>query len=250
MLGQMAFLSLSKGKHHHYLMHALPAMSAVIAMGLLRTEEVIREQVWPVKHWKRSLLILGAAAPIAGVVTAVLEEKYRIDILCLTTLVTVFAFVTATYVMRARPRAAFVSGFAVIIIAQIYVQVAVMPRRDKSAEDRAFLAAVERDLESDARLFACGDWWIARHLFYLQRPVQGVWHHKDLDQYVRGPETFYVVTREKDRKALAKYGAVTLVKQSRRTRNEKSPADRFTLFRVAASQASHHVADAADPIAR
>ncbi|MFV1965769.1 MAG: ArnT family glycosyltransferase [Pirellulaceae bacterium] len=245
LLGQTALLSLSNGKHHHYLMHALPAMSAVIAMGLLRTEEVIRQQIWPVKHWRRSLLIVGVTAPIAGVVAAVLEEKYRIDIICLTTVVTAGSFVTAAYVMRARPRAAFVSGFVAIMIAQLYIQVAVMPRRDPSADDRAFLFAVQRDLDPGARLFACGGRLVGRHLFYLQRQVQGVWFHEDLARHVSRNDTFYVITRAKDRNALSDYGEVSLVTQSRHTRRETSPEDRFTLFRVTSAEASTRVADGA-----
>jgi len=250
MLGQTGLLSLSAGKHHHYLMHALPAMSPVIAMGLLRTGEVIRAQTWPLKHWKRTLLIVAFGAPIAGAILAFSEEKYRADVLCLATVVAVGAMAMAVCFMRAMPRAAFVSGVAALMLAQLYVQAAVMPRRDRSAEDRAFLHAIQRDLEPNARLFACGGQWISRHLFYLQRPVQGVWFHQDLAHHVADGDTFYVITRAKARGALGGYGEVTLVKQSRYTRRETSPGDRFTLFRVTPLTSPPNVAESSPPLLR
>ena len=233
MLGQMGLLSLSSGKGHPYLIHALPAMSPVIATGLLRTGEVARHRLWPLKHWKRTLLVVGFGAPAAGVVAAILEQKYRVDIICLSTVVAVGSLAAAAFLMKMRPRPAFVSGFAAMMAAQLYVQAAVMPRRDPSAEDRAFLIAVQRDLDPNARLFACGGPLVGRHLFYLQRSVQGVWYHRDLTHSVGDGATFYVITRARDRGALDSYGEVTLVKQSSRTRREASPEDRFTLFRVA-----------------
>jgi 4-amino-4-deoxy-L-arabinose transferase-like glycosyltransferase len=248
-LGQMALLSLSKGKHHHYLMHALPAMSAVAAMGLLRTEEVIRERIWPFKHWQRAFWIVGVCAPIAGLVAACYDEKYRVDILFLSMLIGGFALTGAWLVMRARPRAIFVAGFVSVMIAQLYVQGVIMPRRDRSREDRAFLRAVQRDLDNDARLFACGGQLVGRHLFYLERPVTGVWYHEDLAEHVHEGDTFYVITRAKDREELEPYGDVELVKQSRHTRRESTPKDRFTLYRVTPTPDTARLAEG-DPAVR
>ena len=51
------------------------------------------------------------------------------------------------------------------------------------------------------------------------------------DERIAGPEA-YVVARARDQAALGAYGTPEVLLQSRHTRGEASPADRWTLFLV------------------
>jgi 4-amino-4-deoxy-L-arabinose transferase-like glycosyltransferase len=164
-------LSFSKGKHHHYLIHSLPALSIVTAVGVNALHGRMVERLKCSWTAARGSLV----------------------------------------------------AFAVIcIIASAIIHARVLPIRDRSREDRAFYREVNAQLPAGAKVYALGGPEIARHIFYIVRPVEGHLHPR----HITGPA--YVIARAADEDVLN--GQIIL--QSRHTRLERSPADRFTLFHL------------------
>ena len=167
----IVLLSLSRGKHHHYLISCLPAFTPLLALGLLRCG-----------RW-----------------------------------------ITTAYIMAA-------------IGLTLYYNGSYLPRRDSSRDDRNFLTTLRGLIPANAALFAAGSpgtgQEIARHIFYVDPPPKGVFKPADLKKYLGDSGVFYVIARQHSQPELEMFGQTAVVAQSRRTRREKSPADRFTLFRI------------------
>jgi 4-amino-4-deoxy-L-arabinose transferase-like glycosyltransferase len=162
----IAILTLFRGKHHHYIIAPLCALSPFCAVGLLRAGTRF------------------ASACIALAVGAIM-----------------------------------------------FVDARIMPTRDRCRADCDFLKRVREMVPSDIPLAAAGGPEIARPIFYIEPPPLGVGNSTDLKMYF--PATaFYVITRQREEPYLATLGRVDLVSQSRYTRGERDPSDRFTLFKV------------------
>lgn len=232
-LSQLCLLSASSGKNHHYLIYALPAMSPVIAMGYLRTSEFTASRVaWSV-NWGR-VLMWGVApvAVVAGFIAGHYAGEFRPDVWVLSLIVGAGCLAVGYFTVRGAPTPSLASIMTAFLLASCYVHGWVMPRRDPSADDNQFIAAVERNLPKDAVLIATGGAEIARHIFYLDRSIEGVWNADDIEQRIRGEKVFYALTREWNRGSLDRYGRTTKLSQSVYTSREKNETDRNTLFRV------------------
>jgi 4-amino-4-deoxy-L-arabinose transferase-like glycosyltransferase len=231
-LGQMAILSCSSGKHHHYLIYALPAMSPIIAQGLILTADGIRN---PLRSLKPSMIWLcGGAALliIGGVILGVKRPGLRLEGYVLLPLLSLVLVAFAFLLQNRAVRPIWGTLLTVIVLGHIYAQVIVMPRVDTSAADKQFLAEVDQEVGPDAILSACGSQEMALHIFYLQHPVKGIWKPENLPAALPGVQDFYVVARGQAQKELESLGKVEQVLQSGFTRRERSAADRFTLFHV------------------
>jgi hypothetical protein len=168
----IAFLTLFRGKHHHYIIAPLCALSPICALGLLRAGT----------RWA----ITCVALAVAGI---------------------------------------------------LFVNARIMPIRDRCRDDRDFLMTVRSFVPSDVPLAATSGQEIARHIFYVEPPPQGVWDSANLKRYFPGM-SFYLIARQKEETRLTALGRVEMVSQSRHTRGEVGPSDRFTLFRVLPGDAS------------
>lgn len=182
-LSHPALLTLSSGKHHHYLIYALPALTPIIVQGLLQTGHALTQRIASL----RTPTIATMAGP------------------CL---------------------------LGVVIVGHLTVQTMILPRRDPSAADTQFLAQVEQHIPAKTPLAAFGGQEVARHVFYVQRPLTGVSHIDRLAGMVHDSRELFVIARGRAEDELRQTGDVAMVLQSRTTRREKSPLDRYTLFRV------------------
>src|SRR5581483_1180355 len=106
---------------------------------------------------------------------------------------------------------------------------------DRYEDDSAFVRGVRSTARPDRPLLVNQDrhplegFWL---LFYLDERARLLHNLTYLrDESIPGPEV-YVVARARDEAALAAYGTSEVVLQSRHTRGEESPADRWTLFLV------------------
>jgi 4-amino-4-deoxy-L-arabinose transferase-like glycosyltransferase len=162
----IVMLTFSHGKHHHYIIAPLCALSPLCAVGLLRFGTRF------------------AAACVALVVAGIL-----------------------------------------------FVNARIMPTRDRCRDDCEFLKSVRSFVPPDTPLWATGGQEIARHIFYVDPPPQGIFDAADLEKYFNNTP-FYLITRRREEPRLKKFGRVDVITESRYTRGEHSPADRFTLFRV------------------
>jgi len=231
-LCQPAVLSLSSGKHHHYLIYALPALSAVIAQGLLMLRDSLQDPQRSQLGWQWTLRALAAASVIGGFAVAGSQPDQRMDGLCLGALFGVgFGLLSVAYGRR-DVRLTTVTLCSTVLAGHIYAQAVVMPRRDPSAADKQFLVEVERLVDPQAPLVASGCQEIARHIFYVQRPVIGVWNPLEIGAHLPPSPECYVIARGYAKAELETYGKVEQVSQSSYTRRERNEQDRYTLFRI------------------
>lgn len=229
---QPALLTLSSGKHHHYLIYALPACSGLIALGLQFSAQRLRAgtrewQVWQPLLWCASISTLLAAGTLA-----IRQPELRLDALCLGLLFTIGCAALAITIRQRATRAVGLTLAIMIIGGHIYAQAVVLPQRDPSRADREFLAEVEQLVPSETPLVASGCQEIARHIFYVDRPVIGIWNPPEIAGHLAGSEDYYVIARGTAKGDLAQQGHVEQVLQSRYTRRERNADDRYTLFRV------------------
>ncbi len=231
-LGQMALLSCSSGKHHHYLIYALPALSPIVAQGLILAASDLREVGNSWKRWTTGLSIAAGCLLLAGIVAGTLRSELRVDGWVFVPLASVGLVLLAWQLAQRNVLKSGAVLLGMIVVGHVYAQVVVMPRVDSSAADKRFLAEVDRTVGREQVLAACGSQEMAQHIFYLDRPVIGIWNTADLPQAVPPSDEIFVIARGHARADLAKLGAVEQILQSTFTRREKSILDRFTLFRV------------------
>jgi 4-amino-4-deoxy-L-arabinose transferase-like glycosyltransferase len=231
-LSQLLLLSLSSGKHHHYLIYALPALAPIAAQGLLLCGRWLHDPQRPWWLWSRGLQAAAVVAVAGGVLLGLLKPDYRIDGWLFVPLLAVGAALLAQQIARRQPARLVQLMLVVVAVGHVYAQTAVMPRRDTSAADKQFLLQADAMLPADSLVAACGSQEIARHVFYLKRPVIGVWNTAHLGAFLPKSRTCYVVARASATDDLAYLGDVTVCAQSRFTRRETSPNDRYTLFRI------------------
>jgi len=167
-------LSLSVGKHHHFLIHALPALSPIAALGLLRA---------------------GAWIRASGLVTLA----------------------------------------ALVLVGSLAVHLWVMPRRDPYRPEREFLREVESMVPLSERLLITGGQEIARPLFYLTRPVEGVFRPNDLPAHIGGRQAVYVLARVSFGPDLARFGAVREIHRSLPSPKQREAENPLVLWRLETS---------------
>lgn len=236
MLSQPAVLSLSSGKHHHYLVYALPACSAVIALGLRQTALWLRDEQRSWNAWQIGTWLAAAATVIAGVVICQQRADIGWTAIVIGGLLAGCLMGMALGIGRRNLSLTGASLVALVLAGHISAQAVVLPLRDPSAADRAFLADVESRVLPKYPLIASGCQEIARHIFYLQRPVIGIWEPDEiagkLPAKAAKQSDWYVIARGYHASPLSTYGRVSIVTQSRYTRRERTPDDRYTLFHI------------------
>jgi 4-amino-4-deoxy-L-arabinose transferase-like glycosyltransferase len=230
MVSQMALLSCSSGKHHHYLIHALPAFSPLIAQGVMQCRSWLRDVR---RSWDGAVIVLGLAAAGGAVSAGFAVSRGQLswlDGFVATLLVSGSCAWLAWELRQRRPSRAWSALLLLVCCGHMLTQVMIMPRRDPSAADKRFLALVSQITPRDAPLVASGSQDIARHLFYVNRPIEGIWEVQDLACSFRSVGAVYLIARAQRIQELARLGEVVQVAQSEQTRRERSPADRYTLF--------------------
>ncbi len=228
-------LSLSRGKHHHYLLYSLPSLSTLVALGLMECGRRIVDQ----SHHTLELAKLYSyvVAPLALVVAGVIAyqfSEYRSEAVFFGVLIACGAIALGHISSNRQPMGSYLSLAVPVVIAIAYLHQAVLPGRDPSAADRAFLMSVNQLVPPGEKPIVCGSGdvfgrEIARHIFYLDREVEPVWSPEDLGTVER--ET-YIISRRSIRGSLANLGRVDEVVASSFSRGEHGPEDRFTLLRI------------------
>jgi 4-amino-4-deoxy-L-arabinose transferase-like glycosyltransferase len=232
-LSHPALLTLSDGKHHHYLIYALPALTPIIVRGLFQSVDAMTRLSAAMRlrsAWTAAGL--GIAASFALFLLKPTRWWTMSDSVAFVGLAAFFAAtITAMFVIR-RPCLGLPVLLTGVIAGHLYAQAVVLPRRDPSANDIRFLEEVERAVPVQAPLVAFGRQEVSRHVFYLRRPVTGVSQVDSLSPLIQDSRELFVIARGKAADELRLTGEVAQVLQSRSTRRESSPLDRYTLFRV------------------
>ncbi len=230
--GQLGLLSCSSGKHHHYLIYALPALSPIVAQGVIQCAAWMRSPTVSVRPLTLSIHLIAGTLLVAGLIVGSVRRESRLEGWMLAPVLCTGLIVVAWSLARRNALQSGAALLSLILLGHVYAQVVVMPRVDASAADKKFLAEVERQVGPEQILAACGSQEMAQHIFYLKRPIKGVWNPADLPQALPPSRQIYVIARGHAQTELAALGRVEPILQSTFSRREKSPQDRFTLFRV------------------
>lgn len=237
-------LSIPHRKHHHYLVPSLAPWAILSAVGLaaiwhswtqrqLTDRQLTEKQNRPV-----SFILPAATIAILAVVSAVLFFSGRIHVAgvpFVSLIAMIGACIAVFFLGLARSSGALAAGACFVGIAFAYCWGQSFSP-DMVAADTAFLRQVEAQAPLDQPLYVNGDLAgeldFFRNQFYLRRSAILLHNLTYLrDQKITSPDA-WVVTRQSDAAKLQKLGDVEVALTSVKTRREKSPLDRFTLFHL------------------
>ena len=228
-------LSIPHRKHHHYLVPILAPWAILASIGLVEFAKVIfRPRTAPHRPFAAILIaIVGAAALL------ILHKRIPGPLP-----VTLFmacariACISISYLaIRQRRGALLMTSFVcTLAIAYCWGQSFLPDRSDETTQDTQFLKQVAAGQEPSLPLYINSDLHCEldffRISFYLPSDARLLHNLSYLrDEKIHDAEV-YIITPARDRPKLETLGQVDEILQSGRTRREKSPADRFTLFKL------------------
>ena len=230
--------SIPSGKHHHYLLQCLAPWSVLGALGLVW----LRDRIFLVPFWKQASVIGWWLLALLGAV-AIWWFSARVPgpgwmPWALITGWIAFAGSLSWTISRGNERRALALFFSAIVGLYSLGHSYAAHISDQSLDDTVFLKQVLTRVTSDVPVMVnadLGSMDLFRILFYLHSlngqvvPVHNLTYL--LDERIHDA-TVYVISRHKDLPILTRYGAVEVLLQSKRTRRETSPEDRFTLFHL------------------
>ncbi len=232
-LGQVGLLSCGAGKGHYYLIYALPALAPLAALGLLRVGGWIAAGVAAMQHlgWGTVVLAPLAAAAAPWAVSRWLTAPPT-GLFVLVSFVSVLASVGGVAIVRGHARWSLMASYLAIFALELYTVGWVMPYRDPSAADREFFRDVDRRLAAGDLLLGADFIGMPRYIFYLNHPVEGFLMPEDIPLLPQQRDSAYVLARAKQGEQLRRLGHLEIVSQSKHTRSEDGPQDRYTLFHI------------------
>jgi 4-amino-4-deoxy-L-arabinose transferase-like glycosyltransferase len=229
----VVLLSIPQDKHHHYIIHALPGLSPFMALGLLAVGDGYRAMraEWRERLARLSLAAAGLVA-VGGAAAGFVRPELVAHVWWPSGIVAAALAASGLLLRRGRIGGMAAAVFLAVLAIGAVLRSDLVPRRDPSAADRAFLVRVEDMVPEDARLVAAGGTDVARFVFQIDRPTARAWSVGEVGEGAPPGEAFFVLTRARNEPALQDLGSVIPVAQSDRARFERSPRDRFTLYRV------------------
>jgi 4-amino-4-deoxy-L-arabinose transferase-like glycosyltransferase len=213
-------LSIPHRKHHHYLVPSLAPWGILAGIGIAAVADWLfslpqkrRDPIW-------GTVIFGIPPALA---IAILH--HRIPGPAAMTFILAFLWIACV--------ATFAPVLAGLLIVYCWGET-VMP--DAVSPDTAFLQAVERTVPQNQLLTInsdlAGEMDFFRNQFYV-RPNAVLLHNLTYlhDENLHASDV-YIITRAADQSKLKTLGHVDVLLQSTKTRRERSPDDRFTLFHL------------------
>jgi len=232
--------SVFQGKHHHYMLSCIAPWAPIAVAGAVAMRRTAF--TWPA--WLRSpvfgLLVLGVPGAIAALALA---HKIPGPEWVAYTVAIGWPVVAAAgwyFAFHPNARTALVGFLGVILVVHVAAYLHRTAYLDSYAGDREFVAKVREIVPADEPIYVLNepDPLNAAWLMYYLGPQTQLLHDMSflISDRIAALEV-YVIARgmvaQRDTKTeLARYGAVTRVTESPRTRGELSPAYRYTLFRL------------------
>jgi 4-amino-4-deoxy-L-arabinose transferase-like glycosyltransferase len=230
-----AVFSYAQGKHHHYLIHCLPAWAMLAALGAAWAwEQAVQRVEWRKVAWAGAVM-LAAAGDVA---LLLLGKKlpgpdWLVPVLLAGWPVLVLGLCGAG--LQRDARIAIAASFALLGSAYVGGFAYKGQYLHRSAEDTAFLRQARGLIDPAAPLFIHpSDEALEglRMLFYFDARAAVLYNFTLLRDERYAAPAAYVITRFRERDRLDPYGTADVVLQSRMTRRETSADDRWTLFRL------------------
>ncbi len=231
----LVVLSIPGRKHHHYLLPTIAPWAMLGAIGLREFAKVLFNGKGP--EWSRRPSFGLAAVGLPGVIAlAIFAGEIpgpRGIVVALS--VAWLACVALFYVGLSRKigRGVMASILLGLIVGYGYAMTFIAGEGDRTAGDMAFLSRVPDEVPATAPLLvnaAVDTLDFFRVQYYLPDRARLLHNLTYLRDETIGAPTVYVVTRARDGSELGTLGAVRIVDQSAKSRRERDPGDRFTLF--------------------
>ncbi|MBM4069038.1 MAG: hypothetical protein FJ271_08855 [Planctomycetes bacterium] len=172
-------LSCSRGKHHHYLIHALPPCAFWAAEGL---HWWVR-QFSRLRHWRARRLLFTVALALPSVAGAALHARLGSaiawEIAIVGTLSAGLAVLAGQACIHGRQRLALISLFVLLWTVYGYVHARWLKRTDTYRQETQLFLALNHAVESgaDVRIFQN---LAARARFYTRRAIKSAWTTRGL----------------------------------------------------------------------
>jgi len=235
-LAPLVFFSLSRGKHHHYLLSCLAPLAVLAALGAVRLWDWLRQAPsWLRQPWLGTL----AAGALGDAALAAVEAHVHGPAWLTVALLAgwpALVFLGWYAAGRRDGRVAAAGVVALVAAVQCLAYVHQTEFLDRYKQDSVFLreaasltpAGQPVLVENDEANPLNASWF----LYYLHgrgRILQNL-------TFLRGDDLreseVYLITRSGRRAELEEYGSADLMAQSVETRGEKSSEDRWSLFRL------------------
>lgn len=226
--------SIPTGKHHHYLLHCTAPWSILVArsLGWLHA----RIQSWPARM-RNPLNSLATLVLPGEIALILLRNKFAGPTWLVPTLLVVWPLVALGFSWAtAHARPAVAAGGLVLTVALGFGAGHLYAAKyaDQCIQDTVFLQAIPDHVPAEVPVLVNADLHCLdefRIQFYLGRRSK-VLHNLTFLADEDLPQTVYLVTRAEHEEELRNYGTPEVLSQSARSRREKSPGSRFTLFRL------------------
>lgn len=229
----MVFFTAFKGKHHHYLLSCLAPAAVLSVFGAYRVWEWIRALPGWVRSPWLSLPVLGLPVGISlywfydkipG------SDALKIGLLCSWLALSAICW----WVLGHRNyRVAFWGIIAVVVVGNCAIFEYRTRYLEDYRDDLALLQKVQELATGDQPVFVLGENDVLNpswHLFYLKGKAKILHNETFLRDDRIDKSEVYLICRPRDEAKLIWYGSLALVEQSRRTRFERSSADRYSLY--------------------
>jgi 4-amino-4-deoxy-L-arabinose transferase-like glycosyltransferase len=227
--------SIPQGKHHHYLLQCLVPWAILAALGTLK----LRQLVLAAPRWWRHPVIGLLTCALPGELALVFlgaripGPPYLVPVLLVVWPMIVVLFWWGT--SRTDGRVALGTLFSLLVVSYCLFYSCKTHYQDRYKDDDEFIAQTRVLASPQLPLLVNQDMHVLspyRFLFYLNGRAS-LLHNLTYvqDDRITSPEV-YVIARQKDEADLARYGTSRVILQTRRTRDEASPADRWTLFQL------------------
>jgi 4-amino-4-deoxy-L-arabinose transferase-like glycosyltransferase len=231
--------SIPDGKHHHYLLQCIAPWSVLAALGVKRLWQDIGH--WPGRLLNPGLSLLGLV--VLGLPGAIalwfIRSQVPGPVWVLPALLVAWPLCVVGFcwaLSQRNGRVALATSFALLAAAYCVTDRYHTEYIDRNREDTAFLRALPRQMALQEPLLVVFDaaqpLEASRLLFYGPQGA-GLLHNLTflLDDRIAANEV-YLIARAGEADELRRFGSPEMVLQSRYTKNERSPADRWTLFRL------------------
>ncbi len=236
--------SFARGKHHHYLLHAITPWVIIASVGLIKIHAQML--AWPKRMHNPFWSLATTAAPIMAVLW-LLRDRLPGEADLTVALIVICPFLTVFLswaVMHCRPSRAAAVLMITVAMAYSFGHWVAGNHVDTHRFDAKFLTQVREMTQGQEPVLVDLDVEALRGfmlLFYLDDntvPLHNVSFARD-DRIT--DREVYVLTRAHKEESLAELGTTKIVMQSSQTGREKSLADRLTLFRLEYDQPSRGV---------
>lgn len=227
--------SVFQGKHHHYMLNCIAPWAVLSAAGAHSMWLSIGR--W--KSWARNPLfgVVIVGLPLSVAVLA-FQKKIPGPEWVAYVLAIGWPIVVGLawwFVTRPNPKVAAGGFIALIVVVHIAAYLHRTAYLDRYGYDRAFLNRALELAPSDRTIYVLNEpdplnaAWL---LYYLGQRSTILHNETFLNSADLPSDEVFVVARGRDASRLTPYGTVTTIDSSDRTRGEKVPEDRYTLFRL------------------